>query len=222
MNPKKVEMCRKRYWHIIRALGYPSDSRDVVLGSEEHGVIVELEDFFSSAVWLLSGYRLGFGGGMVYSQRSRKYWDAHFAIILLCEGEKMAEKRIIEWIENAEKSSLDQAENAIKSAIKAMEWIEEGGKITEESLRHLHGGCVVVGDLDPRFDRTDIELARNIYEWNFSDDVEMRLLTVLREGGASDGVVKRVMQRFMNAKKNARDKLEEVEEIYREIESHIS
>ena len=222
MNTKKVEMCKKRYWNIIRALGYPSDSQEVVLGTEEHRVMVDLEDFFSSAVWLLSGHRLGFGGGMLYSQRSRKYWDAHFAIILLCEGEKMVEKRIIEWIENAERISLEDAEDAIKSAIKAMEWIEEGGKITEESLRHLHGGCVVVGDLDPRFDRTDIEHARNAYEWNFSDDVEIRLLTVLREGGASEDVVEKVMQRFRNAKKNAREKLEEVEEIYREIKSHMS
>ncbi len=216
MKREHVEKCRREYRKMLKTLGYPTSQRGIVFGSKEHEILRELEDMMELYLQSRNGVRLGFAAGTHYSNLTKTYWDAHIALILLCEDPKYAKKLIIQRAENEKKWILKQCRDVQKSIKLLNRWVKNGGLITRESLKHVDGDTLILGDVD---DRNTLEQIKNAYNLNFSDAVEKRIEILFKN--APESIGREVLEEFRAIRKSVERKIKNAEEEWNKLEKMV-
>ncbi|WP_162007695.1 hypothetical protein [Aciduliprofundum sp. MAR08-339] len=216
MKREHVEKCRREYRKMLKALGYPTSPRGIVFGSKEHKTMRELENLMELYLQSRNGEHLGFAAGTHYSNLTKTYWDAHIALILLCEDPKYAKKLMIQRAENEKKWILKKCRDVQKSIKLLNRWVKNGGLITRESLKHVDGDTLILGDVD---DRDTLEQIKNVYDLNFSDDVEKRIEILFKN--APESIRREVLEEFRAIRKNVEREIKNAEEEWNKLEKIV-
>ena len=190
----------KKFWEYVGKMGYPTSAKVLRYGSMEAKQFNEIRDFFDLDKLYLSGARIGWVSGQKVNDYMEKYWDVHLALLRIVEGKKAVIDRSIKMI----KKNLEKVASWTKGVVDIglIEWLDEGGEVSMEDIVNSF-------KIDSRTNK--VGYMYHLYGELFGEEMKNRLIRTLQTLEISDRGINWVKENFERAKKEAQDKISEVE-----------